>query len=142
MAKHWAMRRFVGTRNCTFFCLFTTIYAYANIQNIDYIFIYIYVMQYKCNDERLHLCILPYISNHCERCWHVFLRIGGGCCLKSWNKIEIDKQILATTKLKSERPANIGWPSSKDLVFFFGDHKSHPPGNKKCVAPASSTKFD
>lgn len=28
------------------------------------------------------------------------------------------------------------------FLVFFGDQKSHQPGNKKCVAPASSTKFD
>jgi len=45
---------------------------------------------------------------------------------------------MATTKVKS----NQGWPSSMVFEGFLGDHKSHQPGNKKCVAPASSTKFD
>ena len=52
---------------------------------------------------------------------------------------------MATTKVKS----NQDWKNGKNRMaffngfeVFFGDQKSHQPGNKKCVAPASSTKFD
>ena len=74
--------------------LFILNYAHANIQNIDYIFIillYIY-MQYKC---MLKDCICAFCLTYptTANVFACFSSHWGGCCLKSWNTIEIGKQI-------------------------------------------------
>ena len=74
----------------------------------------------------------------------------GTSCLKSWNRTQIKNQIANKHKwqqqkwnlIKTEKNGKNRMGFFNVFLFFFGDQKSHQPGNKKCVAPASSTKFD